>query len=47
MTLKDSIIGELGVYTAEQRVLTEDDVYFVKAVANLGSIAWERPTTYG
>ena len=39
MMLKDSIIGELRVYTAEQRTFTEDDVYFAKAVTNLGAIS--------
>jgi signal transduction protein with GAF and PtsI domain len=39
MTLRDNIIGELRVYTAERRHFSEDDVYFAKAAANLGAIA--------
>jgi len=39
MRLRDKIIGVVRVYTAELRQFTEDDIYFVTAVANLGAIA--------
>ena len=39
MTLKDNIIGELRVYTAERRDFTEEDIFFVQAVADLGALA--------
>ncbi len=37
--LKDKVVGVMRVYTAEPRRFTEDDIYFVKAVVNLGAIA--------
>ncbi len=37
--LKDEVVGVMRVYAAERRRFTEDDVYFVGAVANLGAIA--------
>ena len=39
MTLKGNIIGQLRVYTAERRDFSEDDIFFVRAVADLGALA--------
>jgi transcriptional regulator with GAF, ATPase, and Fis domain len=39
MTLKGNVIGQLRVYTAERRDFSEDDVFFVRAVADLGALA--------
>jgi transcriptional regulator with GAF, ATPase, and Fis domain len=39
MNLKDNIIGELRLYTAEKRNFNEEDVFFVQAVANLAALA--------
>jgi transcriptional regulator with GAF, ATPase, and Fis domain len=39
MMLKGKIIGELRVYTAERRDFSEEDIFFVRAVANLGALA--------
>ncbi|MFH1639891.1 MAG: GAF domain-containing protein [Chloroflexota bacterium] len=41
MRLRDDIIGQLRVYTAEPRHFSDNDRYFVQAVANLGAIALE------
>ena len=38
MKLRDDIIGQLRVYTAEPRHFTDGDIFFVQAVANLGAI---------
>lgn len=46
ITLRDDIIGELRVYTAESRHFGDDDIYFVRAVANLGAIALENARFY-
>lgn len=46
MMLREEIIGVIRVYTAEQRNFTTDEVYFVKAVANLGAIALENARLY-
>lgn len=46
MKLKDSIVGELRVYTAEKRDFTEDDIFFVQAVANLGAVAMDNARLY-
>ena len=40
------IIGVIRVYTAEPRHFTNDDIYFVGAVANLGAIALENIRLY-
>ena len=41
MMLREGIIGVIRVYTGEPRYFTDDDIYFVGAVANLGAIALE------
>ena len=46
MMVRDKIIGVMRVYTAEPRVLTDDDEYFVCAAANLGAIALENHKMY-
>lgn len=46
MMLREEIIGVIRVYTVEQRSFTADEVYFVKAVANLGAIALENARLY-
>jgi GAF domain-containing protein len=46
MKLREEIIGVIRVYTAEPRHFTEDDTYFVAAVANLGAIALENARLY-
>ncbi|MDD5509630.1 MAG: GAF domain-containing protein [Dehalococcoidales bacterium] len=46
MMLRDEIIGEVRVYTAEQRQFSKDDIYFVTAAANLGAIALENAKLY-
>ncbi|MFC1981892.1 GAF domain-containing protein [Chloroflexota bacterium] len=37
--LRDEVVGVMRVYTAKPRHFTEGDIYFLKAVANLGAIA--------
>jgi len=44
--LREEIIGVIRVYTGERRHFTEDDSYFVAAVANLGAIALENARLY-
>ena len=39
--LRGQIIGVIRVYSEEPREYTEDDMYFARAVANLGAIALE------
>lgn len=46
MNLRGEIIGVVRVYTAEKREFTEDAIYFVQAVANLGAIALENARLY-
>lgn len=46
MRLRDKIIGVVRVYTAKPRQFTEDDIYFVTTVANLGAIALENARRY-
>jgi len=46
MMMRDKIIGVMRVYTAEPRDFTDDDLYFVRAVANLGAIALENGRMY-
>lgn len=41
MKLKDSIVGELRVYTGERRDFPEEDIFFAQAVANLGALAMD------
>ena len=47
MMLRDEIVGVVRVYTAEQRRFSDDDIYFVGAVAHLGAIALENARRYG
>jgi transcriptional regulator with GAF, ATPase, and Fis domain len=46
MKLKDNIIGEMRVYTGERRDFTEDDIFFIQAVANLGALALDNARLY-
>lgn len=46
MALRKEIVGVIRVYTAEPREFTKDDIYFVRAVANLGAIALENAKLY-
>ena len=46
MTLREEVIGEVRVYTAEPRQFSEADTHFVGAVANLGAIALENARLY-
>lgn len=46
MILRDQIIGVARVYTSEPRRFTDDDIYFVEAIANLGAIAFENAKLY-
>jgi len=46
MNLRGEIIGVVRVYTAEKREFSDDDVYFVQAIANLGAIALENARLY-
>ncbi len=44
--LRDDIIGQLRIYTGEPRHFSDDDIYFVQAVANLGAIAMDNTRLY-
>jgi len=46
MMLREEIIGEVRVYTADPRRFSEADMHFVSAVANLGAIALENARLY-
>ena len=46
MMLRGETKGVIRVYTAEPRRFTEDDMYFISAVANLGAIALENAKHY-
>lgn len=46
MMLRDEIIGVVRVYTDRPYQFSEDDIYFVSAVANLGAIALENARLY-
>jgi GAF domain-containing protein len=46
MTLRGEIIGVIRVYTSEKREFSDDDIYFIHAVANLGAIALENARLY-
>ncbi len=46
MMLREEIVGVIRVYTGEPRYFTDDDIYFVGAVANLGAIALENARLY-
>lgn len=44
--LRGEIIGVIRVYSAEQRQFSQDDSYFISAVANLGAISLENARLY-
>jgi GAF domain-containing protein len=44
--LREKIVGLIRVYTASQRDFTDDDIYFVQAIANLGAISLENAKLY-
>jgi len=46
MKLREEIIGVIRVYTAEPRRFSDDEIYFIGAVANLGAIALENARLY-
>ena len=46
IVLRDDVIGVMRVYTSEPHYFTEDEIYFVSAVANLGAIALENAELY-
>ena len=46
MRLRDDIIGQMRAYTDEPRHFSDDDIYFIQAVANLGAIAMENARLY-
>lgn len=46
MKLRGEIIGVIRVYTAEPRQFSPEDIYFVRAVANVGAIALENARLY-
>ena len=43
---RGEIVGVIRVYTGEPYRFTEDDIYFISAVANLGAIALENAKRY-
>lgn len=46
VVLRDKAIGVIRVYTAKPRRFADDDIDFVRAVANLGAIALENAKRY-
>ena len=46
MILRGKAIGVIRVYKGEEHKFTEDEVYFVSLVANLGAIALENARLY-
>jgi GAF domain-containing protein len=46
MMLREEIVGVIRVYTTQPRQFTRDDIYFARAVANLGAIALENARLY-
>ena len=46
MVLRDEIIGEIRVYTAEQRDFSINEMYFAGVAANLAAIAMENARLY-
>ena len=46
IVLRDDVIGVMRVYTSEPHYFTEEEIYFVSAVANLGAIALENAELY-
>ena len=46
MMRRGQVIGVVRVYSGEPRQYTEEDMYFARAVANLGAIALENAMVY-
>ncbi len=46
MKLKDSIVGEFRIYTAEKRDFSDDDIFFAQAVANIGALGMDNARLY-
>jgi GAF domain-containing protein len=46
MTLRGDVIGVIRIYTTEPHEFTEDDKYFVSAVASLAAVALENARWY-
>jgi GAF domain-containing protein len=46
VSLREEIIGVIRVYTKKPYHFTADDIFFVRAVANLGAIALENARLY-
>lgn len=46
VSLRDKIIGVIRVYTMKPYHFTTDDIFFVRAVSNLGAIALENARLY-
>jgi signal transduction protein with GAF and PtsI domain len=46
MKLRRKIVGELRIYSTEKRDFSEDDIFFVQAVANLGALAIDNARLY-
>jgi len=46
MMLREEVIGVVRVYTAKPYHFSDDEIYFVEAVANLGAIALENARLY-
>jgi len=44
--LKEEVVGVMRLYTAEPRHFTDDDIFFLSAVADLGAIALENAKLY-
>jgi signal transduction protein with GAF and PtsI domain len=46
VSVKDTVIGVMRVYSAEERTFTAEEVDFLVAIANLGGIAIENARVY-
>ncbi len=44
--LKEEVVGVMRLYTSEPRHFTDDDIFFLSTVANLGAIALENAKLY-
>jgi GAF domain-containing protein len=44
--LRDTIMGIISIYTAEPRHFTEEEIYFISAIANLSAISLENARLY-
>jgi GAF domain-containing protein len=44
--LREDIIGEIRIYSATPRRFTDEEIYFIQAVVNLGAIAMENIRLY-